>query len=368
MSARSPLSHRSLPLQVALVYAARASKLVLVDRDAAALTRAAARCESEGLRGVEVQCLTVDVTNFPAVQSMMTQALERFKRLDILVLCAGLGGHHLFDATTDLAIFHKLMDVNFFVSGPRAHSSKGVDYRRFNAPAHASPSASLCWPLSLFPSQGYLHCVRAAYKSLCESQGRLIAVTSFSGEVGLPYRTAYCASKFAVVSVACARMQRSAVSRQLLAGCDVQSNLARSFLDFCVLCCVFCCRRRLLLRHLLGSPSPPLQTGFLESLRSEMSVASPSNCFHITIVCPPTVNTNLRANSLTSGTSSASLPHEKAPGEGAMTVADCAAAIVDAGDRKLRKAFFPMTSWLASYLRPLIPDAMDKLIMARAKL
>ena len=35
-----------------------------------------------------------------------------------------------------------------------------------------------------------------------------------------------------------------------------------------------------------------------------------------------------------------------------------AAAIVDAGDRKLRKAFFPLTSWLASYLRPLIPDAM----------
>lgn len=255
-------------MHVALVYAARASKLVLVDRDAAALSRAAARCESEGLRGVEVQCLTVDVTNFPAVQSMMSQALDRFKRLDVLVLCAGLGGHHLFDATTDLAIFHKLMDVNFF---------------------------------------GYLHCVRAAYKALCESHGRLIAVTSFSGEVGLPYRTAYCASKFAV-------------------------------------------------------------TGFLESLRSEMSVASPSNSFHITIVCPPTVNTNLRANSLTSGTSSAALPHEKAPGEGAMTVADCAAAIVDAGDRKLRKAFFPMTSFLASYLRPLIPDAMDKLIMARAKL
>lgn len=115
------------------------------------------------------------------------------------------------------------------------------------------------------------------------------------------------------------------------------------------------------------------QTGFLESLRSEMSVlrsdsaagssGSSGGSFHITIVCPPTVNTNLRRNALTPD------PNLKeAPAKHAMTVADCAAAIVDAGDRRLRKAFFPFNSWLASYLRPIIPDAMDKLIMARAKL
>ena len=254
--------------QVALVYASRASKLILMDRDSAALERASARCLAEGGSGVEALCLTVDVTDFEAVKAATARGLERFGRLNVLVLCAGLGGHHLFEATQDLAIFRRLMEVNFF---------------------------------------GYLHCVRAAYKALCESRGSLIAVTSFSGEVGLPYRTAYCASKFAV-------------------------------------------------------------TGFLESLRAEMSVASPTHCFDITIVCPPTVDTNLRANSLSAGMSSTALPHEKAPGEGAMTVADCAAAIVDAGDRRLRKAFFPITSWIASYLRPLIPDAMDKLIMKRAKL
>jgi len=202
------------------------------------------------------------------VSAAFEKALARFHRLDVLVLCAGLGGHHLFDDTTDLAIFKKLMDVNFF---------------------------------------GYLNCVRAAYRPLCDSQGLLLAVTSFSGEVGLPYRTAYCASKFAV-------------------------------------------------------------TGFLESLRSELSVTAPQQRFHITIVCPPTVATNLRANSLSAGTTATNLPAEKAPGEGAMTVADCASAIVDAGDRRLRKAFFPMSSWIASYLRPLIPDQMDRLIMQRAKL
>lgn len=249
-------------LNVALVYASRASKLILVDRDAAALQAAKLKCEEGG--AAAVLCLTVDVTSFEQVQSMHASAMAKFQHLDVLVLCAGLGAHHLFDATPDLAIFHKLMDVNFF---------------------------------------GYLHCVRACYKSLCESQGSLIAVTSFSGEVGLPYRTAYCASKFAV-------------------------------------------------------------TGFLESLRSEMSVtASSAGTFNITIVCPPTVNTNLRRNALTPDPAL-----KDAPSANAMTVQDCAAAIVDAGDRKLRKAFFPFNSWVASYLRPLIPDAMDKLIMKRAKL
>jgi short-subunit dehydrogenase len=268
--------------------------LVLVDRDAAALTASKLKCEEAG--AAAVLCLTVDVTDYAAVQAMQAAAIERFKVLDVLVLCAGIGAHHLFDATPDLAIFRKLMDVNFY---------------------------------------GYLHCVKAAYKSLCESNGSLIAVTSFSGEVGLPYRTAYCASKFAVVS----------------RGVCIGSSLRSLALLLCLtlVCSSLSC--------------PVRQTGFLESLRSEMSVTSPAHSFHITIVCPPTVNTNLRRNALTPDPTL-----KEAPSAHAMTVADCAAAIVDAGDRKLRKAFFPFNSWVASYLRPLIPDAMDKLIMKRAKL
>lgn len=283
--------------QVALVYAGRASKLVLVDRDAAALEASKLKCEEAG--AASVLCLTVDVTDFAAVQAMHASAMSTFGKLDVLVLCAGIGAHHLFDATPELSIFRKLMDVNFY---------------------------------------GYLHCVRAAYKTLCESNGTLIAVTSFSGEVGLPYRTAYCASKFAVV-------RRGGDGRR-----SAMKIAVGSFFLFADCRCL--CR--------LSSPS---QTGFLESLRSEMSVTSPANSFHITIVCPPTVNTNLRRNALTPD---ANL--KEAPSAHAMTVADCAAAIVDAGDRKLRKAFFPFNSWLASYLRPIIPDAMDKLIMKRAKL
>jgi len=49
-------------------------------------------------------------------------------------------------------------------------------------------------------------------------------------------------------------------------------------------------------------------------------------------------------------------------------VEECAAAIVDAADRKLRKAFFGWSNLVASYLRPILPDQMDALINKRAKL
>lgn len=284
---------------VAYQYAQRDCRLVLTDINEAELARVQHRCEEimqrrtggkETKEGGKEWTMTsvLDVTDEAACRRVVNTAVERFGSLDILVLCAGLGAHHTFSNTHNLAIFRKLMEVNFF---------------------------------------GYLYCLHAAYPHLERSRGLCIAITSFSGEVGLPYRTAYCASKFAV-------------------------------------------------------------TGLLESLRAEMKVlqmekeknknsSSSSNNneqnkrggegeglpFDITIVCPPTINTNLRKNSLTTD------PHLKdAPSKDSLSVEQCAAVVVDAGDRRLRKAFFPFKSFVASYLRPLVPDAMDALIMARAKL
>ena len=248
---------------MALTYARRGCSLVLVDIDSAALQQTSSQCLALSSRTLP---LTVDVTSQAQCQSMVSAVIERFGCLDILVLCAGIGAHHLFSSTSDLSLFHRLMSVNFY---------------------------------------GYLYCTHAAFPHLARSRGVLVAITSFSGEVGLPYRTAYCASKFAV-------------------------------------------------------------TGFLEALRSEMKVQrdeGKGEVFDIVIVCPPTVSTNLRKNSLTPDPGL-----REAPSEGAMAVEECARAIVDAADRRLRKAFFPFNSWLASYLRPIIPDVMDALILRRAKL
>jgi short-subunit dehydrogenase len=151
---------------------------------------------------------------------------------------------------------------------------------------------------------GYLYCTRAAFPHLLRSSGTLTAITSFSGEVGLPYRTAYCASKFAV-------------------------------------------------------------TGFLEALRAEIADLSSNEKFDIVVVCPPSTNTNLRKNSLTSDEE---LKAKGGDDSKSMTVEDCASCVVDATDRKLRKAFFPWTSTVASYVRPLLPDMIDQKIWAKSRL
>ncbi len=172
------------------------------------------------------------------------------------------------------------------------------------APRPAAATVVVCLPLR----RRYLNCIKAAYSSLCASPtGQLVAITSLSGEMGLAYRSAYCASKFAT-------------------------------------------------------------TGLLEALRSEMRVlararaGSGKNRFDITIVCPPTVATNLRANAL----SAADLKTEQ--GHYAMTVEECAATIIDAADRRLRKAVFPWKAWAAFYLRPVLPHIIDRLVDTRAKL
>jgi len=258
--------------QLALTYARRPCRLVLADVNTAAVEQTKQSCLALS-PALPVLTLTVDVTSMPACQSMLATTLATHSQLDILVLCAGIGAHHTFSSATPPALFTQLMSVNFY---------------------------------------GYLHCTLAAFDALRASGGVLVAITSFSGEVGLPYRTAYCASKFAV-------------------------------------------------------------TGFLEALRSEMTLVDPapssnsssgSGKFDIVIVCPPTVNTNLRRNSLTPD------PELKdaTPPTTAMSVEQCAEAIVDAADRRLRKAFFPLGSWMAAYFRPIIPDVMDALILKRAKL
>lgn len=45
---------------------------------------------------------------------------------------------------------------------------------------------------------GYLYMTKYALKYLKYSKGQILVLSSMSGEVGLPERTAYCSSKFAV--------------------------------------------------------------------------------------------------------------------------------------------------------------------------
>jgi len=250
---------------VALKYAKRKCRLVLADIAAQSLPSVVDDCQRSGSQAIAVP---TDCTKNSECEALIKTAVSKFGGIDVLVLCAGIGAHHIFEETpADLNVFKKLMDVNFY---------------------------------------GYLYPTFHAFHYLCKSKGVLVAITSFSGEVGLPYRTAYCASKFAA-------------------------------------------------------------TGFLEALRAEMRERNlnggSTNQFDITVICPPSIDTNLRKNSLTTDER-----FKNAEGKHSLTVEDCSQVILDSADRRLRKAFFPFKSWVGAYTRPLIPDLVDKKIWKRSAL
>ena len=40
--------------------------------------------------------------------------VEKFKRIDMLILNAGISAHSLFEEIEDMQVFHELMNTNFF--------------------------------------------------------------------------------------------------------------------------------------------------------------------------------------------------------------------------------------------------------------
>lgn len=253
---------------IALEYASRQCTLILVSRGVEDLEMVAAECRAAG-RGCVAEIFPIDVSEEAECARLMEHVAQAYGTLDILVLCAGIGAHQYLQTTTDLSIYRRLMDVNFF---------------------------------------GYLYCTKYAMELLKAQHGQIVVVSSISGEMGLPMRSAYCASKFAV-------------------------------------------------------------TGFFESLRTELkrenTVLMPSACdVDITIVCPPTVDTNLRRNALASVETEADRSEEGAVpgGKKHMSASTCAAYIVDAADHRIRKIYFPFKAYAAVYLRPFLPDAVDWLV------
>lgn len=226
---------------------------MLASRNTIELEKIAEECRQLGAR--KVLAVTTDVTKESDCQRLVKACIDEYSRLDLLVLCAGVSAYQMFVDAQDLKAYKALIETNYY---------------------------------------GYLHCTFFALPYLQQSSGQVLVISSISGEIGLPFRSAYCASKFAV-------------------------------------------------------------TGFFESLRSEL----PEN-IAITIVCPPSVRTNLRTNSLINATN--------ADNEDRINVDNCVKQILDSADRRARKIFFPFKVYFAAYLRPFFPDLVDKRLKRAARL
>ncbi len=131
-------------------------RLVLAARRDDALAGIARSCEAAGASVVAVR---TDVGVEDDCRRLADQALERFGAIDVLVNNAGVSGHALFDDVTDFGWYETMMRVNFF---------------------------------------GTLWCTRHALPALKRARGLVVGVSSLAGKTGVPGRTAYSPSKFAV--------------------------------------------------------------------------------------------------------------------------------------------------------------------------
>lgn len=104
---------------------------------------------------LSVQC---DVTNEEDCKNLINETIKKFGQIDILVNNAGISMRALFK-DSDLSVIKQLMDVNFW---------------------------------------GTVYCTKYALPHILNSKGSVVGVISIAGYKGLPARTGYSASKFAV--------------------------------------------------------------------------------------------------------------------------------------------------------------------------
>jgi short-subunit dehydrogenase len=141
---------------LAFEYAKRGANLVLAARQYVTLCQIAQELEQQyQIRAVAVQC---DVTVEDDCKFLIKQTLISFKSIDILINNAGISMRALFK-DADVSVLKKLMDVNFW---------------------------------------GAVYCTKYALPEILKTRGSIVGVSSIAGYKGLPGRTGYSASKFAM--------------------------------------------------------------------------------------------------------------------------------------------------------------------------
>ena len=142
---------------LSLALAPQRPRLELAARDTGALAAVAQDCEA---RGAEVHVVRCDVGEEASCRTLVDAAATRFQAIDVLVNNAGMGMLARFEDVTDLSQYERLMRVNYL----------GSVYPTFYALPH-----------------------------LKRSRGQIVAISSLAGLAGVPYRSAYCATKHAQI-------------------------------------------------------------------------------------------------------------------------------------------------------------------------
>ncbi len=141
----------------ALVYefAKRRVKIAMGARNVDELYKIESDLKTQGIEALAVQ---TDVTQEIDCKNLIEKTVERFGKIDILVNNAGISMRALFE-DLELDVIRRLMDVNFW---------------------------------------GTVYCTKFALPYILQTKGSVVGIISVAGFLGLPGRTGYSASKFAV--------------------------------------------------------------------------------------------------------------------------------------------------------------------------
>jgi len=140
---------------LAFEFSGKGSKVVLGARNHDNLKKVADEINQQG--GEAVYCVA-DVSNENDCKNLILTGVEKYGKIDILINNAGISMRATFN-DLKLDVLKQLMDINFW---------------------------------------GTVYCTKHALPFLLETKGSVVGVSSIAGLKGLPGRTGYSASKFAM--------------------------------------------------------------------------------------------------------------------------------------------------------------------------
>ncbi len=143
---------------MARLYSQMGAKVVLGARNEARLEELVRAIRSEGGEAISV---VTDVTKECDCRCLVERAVEEFGGVDVMICNAGISMRALFD-DVEMSVLRRVMDVNFW---------------------------------------GTVYCAKYALPYLQASKGSLVGISSVAGLHGLPGRTGYSASKFAMTGL-----------------------------------------------------------------------------------------------------------------------------------------------------------------------
>lgn len=131
------------------------AKILITGRNSSNLHQAVKDLQA---KGITVSAFQGDVSNEEDNKAMAAEAIKLYGTIDILINNAGISMRALF-ADVDMAVLRKVMDINFY---------------------------------------GVLYATRYCLPEITKNKGSIVGISSIAGFRGLPGRTGYSASKFAM--------------------------------------------------------------------------------------------------------------------------------------------------------------------------